>query len=124
MKKFLIILSLVVILGAGGVLLYFSGSQDTCLDRGGVWDKWNKKCYFSGPKSNQATLEKIAIGMTVQQVVDIMGEPVHIRDYPKTSLSKGDAYGYFYPAPFGASGDFIIFFAKDTNLVDDIYKGE
>ncbi len=79
--------------------------------------------FYSSPasKKNAENLKKIQPGMTVEEVVAIMGQPYNIEDVPLYPQ-----YEYTYSAPGGIlrAGDYIVFFYKDSNTVRDVYKGD
>jgi hypothetical protein len=79
--------------------------------------------FYSSPisKKNAENLKKIQPGMTVGEVVAIMGKPVDIRDTPLYP-----EYEYTYTSPGGMlrAGNYIVFFYKDSNTVRGVYRGD
>jgi RNAse (barnase) inhibitor barstar len=79
--------------------------------------------FVSSPrvKRNAENINKIQPGMTAEEVVAIMGQPINIEDVPLYPQ-----YEYTYRSPGGilSAGDYIVFFYKDSNTVRDVYRGD
>ena len=67
---------------------------------------------------NYQNIIKVKVGMTSQEVLQIMGEPLQ-----KVEDSRDPHYSYVYKTSTFASDDYKIYFDKSTNKVTIIYRG-
>ena len=73
-------------------------------------------------KQNYENLKKVKIGMTMDTVVKIMGDPDTIIIDPYKSQDR--YYRYLYQSEFGMSDNFYVFFSKEDSLVFSINYGD
>lgn len=78
-------------------------------------------CYSPVADENAKNLKKIEVGMSIEEVKEIMGKPnvVMIGSYEKES----DEFEFIYSAPSLYSGDFIIYISRKYSTVLRIYDG-
>lgn len=78
------------------------------------------KCvlYEGKAQENVENCMEVSIGMTMEQVVDIMGEPNNIKTYQgKINYDDMKITKYYYDAPSGSSVGVNIFFNAQTKKV-------
>lgn len=95
MKKVLLVILIITLIVVGRVMLI------------------NRKA-----ERNWENLSSIEKGMSADQVLNIMGEPMEM-----SKIDTYPGYSYLYASSLGTSGDFEIFFYEDST-VKSIYKGD
>lgn len=75
-------------------------------------------------EKNIQNSQKLRVGMTLDEALEIMGEPHEVRNYSqKHPKYKSPTTVYFYESPIGAS-DWIYFEVDTTNNVVEVMPYE